>query len=83
MTKLTLAEIVEINEECNAEMSDKDVIATLASCNLYAETGELMQGKKTATAAEWAKFFAEQIAAEQNAEAKAYAKFHSDAYGDD
>lgn len=82
MTTLTMAEYLEIYEECEAWISDRDAEEELQRCNELAEAGERIQGKWVATASDWARFYAEQNAAEQNADAQAYAKFHYDAYGD-
>lgn len=83
MIKLTMEEYLEIHDECGVDVSEKDAIKGLKICNELAESGERIQGKYIATASDWVRFYAEQVAAENDADYQAYRKFHSDAYGDD
>lgn len=76
MQTISLDRLREIYDQHGVDISDRDASIMQAQCNEQA-------GEKGRSAECWARFFAQQDASEQCAEAKECAQFHCDAYGPD
>lgn len=86
-SQITMEQLRAVYDARDVFLSDDDAEITLEQCNDQADqryhntyTGETSPVR---SALQWAEYFADGEAYQQECEAREYAQFHHDAYGDD